>query len=367
MIVETLLSDNHGLSKTAQAGGLLSGLIGKVTQYVGNHIRPDDKIGSLIDIIGPGAIAVTMKALGLGWISWLLPLAMNVFHINITDIVGSIWDKLKSLLGGGKQVSSAQVDGIVASAFQDHDKPLTEDEAAKAKEELDKQKTAHELLRDARILKLALIQYRFDYETRIKQGQRSSKSSSSLLDLLSPRKAATSSLLSRVIGWIFKISLASAGLMVAGDVVNHLLDRPNALDNTMQHGKPVSGPSGSSTTPVSMPTTKQTKFKVNPGYTDQKKNQGGDWAENVSNDPVSIENMLIDFAKQVYSGLDGKEAYIRNAPGLQAIKDRIVTYNRASEGDSMVFIPKYLTSKKQIVDYFIDDVAETAPDQPLKA
>jgi hypothetical protein len=373
MIVETLLTDG-GLSKTAQAGGLLSSLVGKVSGYVGNHIRPDDKLGSLLDILGPGAITVTLRALGFGWLSWLVGLAMSVFHINVSDIVKSVWDKLKSLIGSdNKQITSAQVDSAVSSSFAEHDKPMTEAEAEEAKAKLDSQKafdsSAAQRLKDAQLMKLALIRLKKENKIITRRALAAGIApqmviSAGLRDILSPRKKATTSLLSTIISWVLKIGLASAGLMVAGDAVNKMVGRPNALDDSMKDGKPVSQPQQQQTA-VQGPVSKQTMFKVKSGYVDEKKNAGAsNWVESIPNEPGSIENMLIGFALQVYDGLNGKEAYVRGAPGFQVIRDRIITYNRNSEGDNFVFIPKYLTSKKQLVDYFIDDVAETVPKPP---
>lgn len=368
MIVETLLSDNSELSKTAQAGGLLSSLVSKVHEYVGNHIRPDDKVGSLMDILGPGVITITLRALGFGWLGWLVGMAMNIFHINISDIVKSVWDKLKGSLGtnGENQITSAHVDNAVSAAIQEHDKPMTEEEAEQAKVQLDKQKEANQRLRDAQLLKLALVQLKKDNEFFIRRALNAGIApqlvvSAGLLDILSPRKKAITSLLGTILGWVLKIGLAAAGLMVAGDVVNKMIGRPNAIDGSMKDGKTIDQPQQA----ISAPEPKQTKFKLNPSYNDQKHNQGNDrWVESIPNTESSIENLLIMYAQEVYSGLEGKEAYIRNTPGLQAIKDRIVMYNISSQGDNLVYIPRYFTSKKQIVDMFIDDVAENVPNTP---
>jgi hypothetical protein len=304
--------------------------------------------------------------LGFGWIGWLIALAMRVFHINVSEIVGSIWNTLKSSLSGGKQVSSAHIDEVVSSAVEEHSKPLTEDDAEKAKEELDKQKTAHRILRDAKFLKLALIEFkRENANMAVWAAPRRMVASPGLLDMLMGRQSTTKTLLSKILGWVFKISFASAGLMVAGDVVNKMIGRPNAWDGSYQAGKPTQQ---SAQQPAFVaPTPKQTKFPVNRTYNDVKHNQGNDrWTESIPNEESSIENLLIMYAQEVYDGLDGKEAYIRNTPGLQAIKDRIVSYNRASQGDNIVYIPRYLTSKKQIVDMFIDDVAANVPEGPQK-
>jgi hypothetical protein len=142
--------------------------------------------------------------------------------------------------------------------------------------------------------------------------------------------------------------------MVAGDVVNKFLNRPNAIDGTIQKGHPTETVSAA---PINV--SKQKKFPVKSGYVSEKYNIGESiWSEDISNDPGSIENMLIDFAKDVYDGLNGKENIIRTSPAFQVVKDRIVWYNHTSPRAPMVWLPRYFSSKKQIVDYFIDDVAD---------
>ena len=68
-----------------------------------------------------------------------------------------------------------------------------------------------------------------------------------------------------------------------------------------------------------------------------------------------------EIIKEVYQGLDGLESAIRSSPGFQVVAERITNFNQASEGNNVVILPSYFTSKKQIVDLFIDDVAEKAP------
>lgn len=360
LIVETLLSDG-GLSKTAQAGSIVSGLIDKVKNYFGSHVDPNDKAGSVLNILAPGVISMTFKAMGLGWLGLLFGLATNIFHINIAGILESIYGKIKSMITGDKQVTSAQVNEAVQSSVQEHTKPATEEEANQAAQLMDKKSTS-QLLRDARFLKLAMVEYDTLNSGLLKEA------APSFLSMFSSRKSTTANLLTKVLMWIFKVALASAGLMVAGDVINKFLGRPNALDGSMQGGKPTGTPSpGLFSAPEPAPAApanvaKQTRFPVSPSYKPSTKNVGGNnWTESVSNDKASIDAMLVQFAKDVYQGLDGLEAYIRTAPGFQVISDRILDYNHTAAGNAMVFIPTYFTSKKQIVDFFIDDVAENAP------
>jgi hypothetical protein len=348
MIVEAIASDPK-LYKTAEGGGLVMSLIDKVKGYVGNNIDPNDKAGSLINILGPGVIFTAFKAFGFGWLGLLISLAMRIFHIDVSGIVTSIWDKLKGMISGDKQVSSTQVDAMVQSAVQDHVKPATQEEADQAEQVL--KKSYDQMMRDARMVKLTMIEY----------STGKMKKEAGFLDLFNTRKMKTTNILTKVLGWIFKVSLASAGLMVAGDVVNKFLGRPNALDGSVQKGKPVQQDSSSSAPPAAvMPVTSQTKFKANTAYKVEHNNTGVSWTEPVSNNEGAIGTMLVGFAKDVYSGLDGKESIIQGTAGFQAIADRITFFNRNATGSQVVFIPPEFHSKKQMVDYFIDDVAEKA-------
>jgi hypothetical protein len=353
MIVETLLADD-GLSKTAQAGGVVSNLITKVKGYIGNQINPDDKAGSLLNLIAPGAISMAFKAMGFGWLGILFGLALRIFHIDVAGILESIYGKIKSLITGDKQTTSQQVDEIVSSSVQEHVKPATEDEANQAAQALNA--SSSQLLRDAKFLKLAMVEFEESSLQMTKEA--------GLLSLFSSRKGTTVNLLVKVLGWIFKVALASAGLMVAGDVINKFLGRPNALDGSVQRGRPVGETSApAAATPVVSRST-QTRFKPNPSYRNTQYNTSTTWIENMPNNDLSIETMLVNFAKEVYQGLDGLEATVRASPVFQVVKDRIVQYNRLSQGDNWIMIPNYFTSKKQIVDFFIDDVAEAAGSTP---
>lgn len=339
LIAEIILSDTQGLSKTAEEG-IGSQFISRVHQYFSNSIKPEDKTGSIINLLAPGLISTAFRALGFGWLGFLFGIAMRVFHIDVSGIIESIWGSLKSELSGGKQMTSAQVDGIVNSAVETHTKPATQEEADKASQTYQLQSVN---FRDVKILKLALIDYAKVECGIIKR--------STLLDLFSSQKMKTASVLSRVLSLFFKVALASAGSMVVGDAILHYLGRPNALDNTMQHGKPVAEQA------VPAMISKQTKFKVNPSYHDTSKTS---WVENVSNTKGGIESMVLNFAKEVYQGLDGLDSVIRNTAGFQAIVDNILWHNHTASGGPIVFIPNMFTSKKMMVDHFIDDVAEKA-------
>jgi hypothetical protein len=259
------------------------------------------------------------------------------------------------MIGSGKKTSSAEIDAAAEATTQEFSKPPTAEEESEGTKALqqnqapsqaaDDQKvySSLELLNDARMFRLAII----DYET---QSLRLTKDGVvKTAGLFGSTKSKGTSLLGKIFGWIIKLALASAGLMVAGDVANEAFGQPSALSGTYQRGQEAPSPAA----PVG-PKSTQTKFPSK-----------GDGALPSSmpivNNAQNIENMLIQFTKDVYSGLDGKEGLIRNSPAFQAVKDNIAWYNIHNEGSAITFLPGNFKSKKQLVDYFIDDVAKSAP------
>lgn len=344
LIVEAIVEDDRFYKK----GGRLTSLIDGVKTYVGNNIDPNDKAGSLMNILGPGVIFQAFSSLGFGWLGALISLSVRIFHIDVASMVRSIWDQLGQLIQGDRQVSSAQVDSIVQNVAQDHMHPVTQEDAAAAHQLLTKS-NYDELMRDARLIKLTMIGY----------VSGDLKKEAGFFDVLSKKKKNTTNILARVFGWVIKVGLASAGLMVAGDVVNKFLDRPNAFDGSVQDGKPVGRPSELSNAPINPPTT-QTKFKVKPSYHPENLNNNSPWTVGMTNTVSNINAMLTQFTKDVYDGLDGKESIIAGTAGFRAVADRIAFFNRGSLNSPQTWIPSEFKSKKQMVDYFIDDVAEKA-------
>ncbi len=310
--------------KTAQADSFVSGLSSTVSSYISGHIDPNDKVGSLANILAPGAFAVFLTALNFPKIGFLVGLLMNIFHVDVAGIVRSIWADLMPHLDKNGKVSSGMIDQAVSSAVSSVGGSLGATSES-----------------DVRLLKIALISYA------------ANPRSQSWYDKLTERNGKAIGIFGRIVSWIFKIAFASAGLMIAGDIINKFVGRPNAIDGTLQHGKEVA---------PSAYTPKQTKFKVNTSYHDEKMNSQEPWQENIQNDLSSIEEMLADFVQEVYDVKDRQ--LILGSTSLKMIADKIAWYNHASEGAPMIFLPKYFTSKKQIADYIIDDVAERSPQTP---
>ncbi len=151
------------------------------------------------------------------------------------------------------------------------------------------------------------------------------------------------SILSKIVKFIFTALFAGAASTAAVGVAKKV----NVLDMVK--------PETSKEAPASTFQSTQTKFKINPKYKDIL--QTIPWVETTTNNEKSIEQMLVRFAKEVYEGLNGLENKMISLPAFQTVKQSIVLNNRDAVGDNIVILPQIYKSKKQVVDYFIDDLA----------
>lgn len=351
MIIDAIVEE-PSIIKEAGASEVIMSLVGKVRDYIASKIRPDHKAEDLLNLLAPGVISTVFSIFGKTWIGILFGLATSVFKINIGGIVLSLYNTVKSLISGGKQTTSSEVDSAVADAVKSNAQPLSSEDEAKAIQTLEQNKnsTASDVgrrLRDARAVKLAMVTYRDNQENIHK-----------VAGLLSfgGLQGKIIGILITLFGYVFKIALSAAGFMVAGDVINSYVGKAQGLLPSFT-GTSTSSP------PISPPVTStQTRFKLNPSYKDIRHNTGdATWAEGFMNTTEGISDMLVQFTKEVYVGLNDLGDFIKSMPTFKSLVNGIETFNSSAAGSSVVFIPRGYTTKKQLVDLFIDDVAEKAP------
>lgn len=341
LLVETVLAEPRFHKKA----GMLTDVLSQVKDYFASKIDHEHPVTSVLNLLAPAGISFLFSSLGFGKFGLLLGLLTSVFHVDVVGMIKSLYEKVREMISGGGKVSSSQIDQAVNTTIAEHNStPPTAEEAQEGYRALQQRQQAPaqaddgkvysslELLDDAKMISLALINYE-------KENMRLTKTAdfSSFMRGFGTTKAKGGSLLGKILGWIFKLALTAGGLMIAGDVINHFLG----------------GGSGGSSSP-STPS--------GPGTTQNKYHLIGDSPipreMPVTNTPDNIGNMIVQFAKDVYAGLDGKESLIQNTAGFKAIKQKISWTNMYNPGSSSVMIPPMFTSKKQLVDYFIDDVAK---------
>ena len=269
---------------------------------------------------------------------------MNVFHVDAYGILTSLFNKVKGMISGNKKVAPSEIDEAVNSTIQEHATEVSPEQAQEGYQALQKMQanqqaddgkvySSLELMHDAKMIRLAMMQY--EYETL--RLTKTAVNKGSFLSGFTGTRAKGTNIIAKIFGWVFRIALGSAGLMIGGDLIRHFVG--------MDH------PSEQEVPPPQGPTSSQTKYKLI-GDTPLPRQMP------LSNTPDNIGNMIVQFAKDVYSGLDGKENLIRNTPGFRAIKEKIVWNNVYNPGSRTTMMPAAFTSKKQIVDYFIDEVAK---------
>ena len=360
MIVEAIIADPTIIVKQADMGGSVLTLMNKIKDYFATKF-PDtstSKVDDVLQFITPGAIFTLLRYLTSPWIAGIVTLSQQVFNINVVGIIKSIYDNIKSLISTGKLISSQQIDSAVSSAVDSNHSAVDEESVAKQLQNM--KKGSHDVkqqLRDVRLIKIASISY---------QEGKFNKTAG----LASEMQSKLINILSKLFSLIIKILLGSAGFVVAGDVIKKFLgiddkeDAPGSTDS-----KPGAASNffsslfhKSEPPPVAVYVAKQTKFKVNPSYQNKQYNVGEDtWAEGFVNNNSGISDMLVQFAKEVYGGLSGLENSIKSTPTFTEVVRTIEFFNRTAAGSSVVFLPRIFRTKKQIVDLFIDDVAEKAP------
>lgn len=289
--------------------------------YFDEHMQSlnpnENKLEKIISLIAPGGLFLIFRALGLGKLGFVVGLAMEVFHIDVGSIINSVWSSLKPHLENNQPVSTDQVTNAVNSAVN--------------------QETPTEPIQ-AHFHNIKLFSLALDLQEKemLKLSNHIIKNAANL------SQGATTSILKVIIKYLFLAGLASAGFMVAGDVINKVTGRGNAIDHTL----PQSG-SETTSTPI---TTKQTKFTV-------KNDEPLPSSLSASNNQASIQNVLINFAKETYNGLDDKDSIIASSPAFKNVLRDIVWYNSSFQGSPTIYFPSNYTSKKKLVDFFIDDVA----------
>jgi len=348
LIIIDALFNNYQIFKEAD-GDLTSNLSG-LTEKIQNYLKSkglldsDNKLESLMKALEPEFIYLTLSAIGIPFIGMAFALAINVFDIDVHSIFKSVYDAIVPSLQSNSKVSPGTVDAVAQQAAQTQNTPIPEDEnivnIMKNKFEDLNKKIGLGSSKEIRYLEISLL----TNNEIIKNAQLS------FISRLFARKTLTTGIVGGIVGWIFKIILGAFGFMVASDAIKEVIKpkSPSASTEKISDGN----------TPQVLPryNSKQHKFDPNPSYTEIAASDKP-WIENFPNNDSGIEQMLISFAKEVYQGLNDKDSIIRSSPIFQKIVDNISYYNRSASGSPFTFVPRNLNSKKQIVDYFIDEVA----------
>jgi hypothetical protein len=329
LIIDALLSEPNELRKNASFIGDFGSMI---ESYFSAKIDKENPIPSVINLLGPGVLWSAFKAMGFGRLGFFLGLLMNVFDIDVDKLLEPLLSEVRGMVQKGVPISSAQVSAFADQAAQQFTGANADDGVY----------SSATLIHHAKILKLAIIDFEQQNLRLMKEEYDFSQSHLYKMAGRAEIKEKSTSLLAKIIGFIITVILMSAGLLVAGDAIRTLFKEPPSHE------------AGTRQQEAAGPVTTQTKFKpkqASPIIRNM----------NMTNNPQNIEAILLQFAKESYDGLDGQEGTITSTPGFQAVKNRIAWFNSDHPNSTIITIPPEYTSKKQIVDNFIDEVAKESP------
>lgn len=345
LIIETLVSDPK-MTKTAQeVGGIVSSIVHKVKDYVGDHIDKHNKVASVINLLTPGILSI----MGFPVIGFIVKIAESWFGLNIGKIFEDLASEVKSLILGGAQTTSSAVENLVHRVVSGNAGGAPTQEEFEAAQH----KKLSMTLRDAQIYKATII-------GMMNNDMAKNAQILSTLGRFIGLKSTTTSALSKIIGWILKVILASAGFMVADDAIHSIMGTPAAQIPGEPTDRSAGRPTAKSTEPsVQIPVSTQTVFKVNPEYSEERMNIRDRWIEPVPSQRIG--NEIVQWAKEIYPDLkDVNNDEIMNTVGFKKAVETIEDYNSTNTSD-ITFMPLMFTSRKKVVDLFIDELAQKAP------
>ncbi len=317
-----------------QAGFSPTDIAEGVKSFVSQHIDQNDKMGSLINFLAPAGISMLFSHFKFDKLGLLFGFLASAMHIDLTGMFTSLSSSLKSLVSA----SGTSTDSIKSAIQIVIDKFMPTPE-----------KTAFDKSLEDEIRIVALAELR-------KEGIGGS--------LFTPGSAisyavftAVKSIAAKLFGWVFPLLFSACGFLVAGDAANALIGRPSAFTGTLRpdankpSGSVSTSPSGS-VAPASVPKGNLPNLKPNPSYSPE--THSSTWGEHYPVNQGSVENMLLDFADDVYDDLKPFESQIKNSRAFKAVTESILDYNNLN--DQVTFIPRGFKSKKQIVDLFLRDL-----------
>lgn len=347
LVLETLLSEDL-MIKNAQSG-MVSSLVEKVKSLISSHIDPNDKVGSVVNMLAPGLL----WGLGFPITSIILEIAESWFGLNIANILRDVGSEIKSLVTGGHKPSSSEVEGIASRAVQSN----AGGEPTQSQFENAMQHPLNAVtslfssnslsLREARLYKMALLHIR-DNDLIKTAGILST------LGRFVGLKTYTTSALASIIKWVVVTLLATVGLLAVDDAAHSIVGSPSKTD--------FSGPSSHDaerpTTTVTLPASTQTVFKVNPSYQEERFNATKHWIESVP--PTHIGDEIVQWTHDIYPDTKSLVDEIKSTSGFNQVVQAIENYNN-NNTLNITFMPPDFTSRKKVVDAFMDELAHKAP------
>lgn len=313
-LIENSQLESHGSILDLITGGL-GGLGGDIHGFVQNNLV-NPKGGNFVAHILNLFIAYVLGRKNI--LYGLLWGIANAMGINIQGILNSLVSGVASLLGQGKQIAASDVDSVGTNIISSQGGDYSQ--------------------ADDTIINMAAY----------RPGMRYYGSSGWMSKLGKPRLFG---LIVRILGWILKAFLFSAGLMIGGKMIAHFMgiSKPESEEAMQKENGPTQPASIESvpTSPVGLkPSGAGTKYHQNDEYTT--------WIVPLQG---SIADTLVSWATEIYPQLRGKENLIRSTPSFNIMVNKL-SEAKSSNSQNYLMMPKGVHRRIDIVNGFAGDVAK---------
>ncbi len=343
IVIEALLYDEQ-IIKNASG---LSSVADYIKNYVKSQYDPARPVASVLNILGPSILS----AFGFKWLGFLLGLSKMVFGVNFTGIFQSIINKLKSTLESGKKISPSETKSIVDSAVHSGFQTGVENTSNLSK--LQSGASVDTDLKNSIFIKKLSIdlsnKFNNDPNLIIKEAFIGKLLGGSV-------KSKTAGIFSKLIGWLVRVVLYTAGFLGAGALVSGISGKNS---NPKQKGiLPTKEEENEVNSTTSLPPIKSHSLKLDSSHSnlmqEHKNDQYNIWIE--KNKAGSIKEQLAQWAIDLYPDLKAHKDLIFQSANFNSIFTLFTSKNK--DNASLIVVPDEFSSVKEIADRFVGDIAE---------
>ena len=304
------------------------------------YFRQESDSTSLSELLAPKIIyPVTNSCIKGKKSEQFIALALSILNKKLSDLISSSCSVILPLASSNSNISSTEINEAISGVVNQFFNIKT----ATAKE------TSFLSLKD-RFIRLSLINYQLmkladdadEYKEKI--------------------SVAVASYFKKLLPLIFKVGL---GLSGNNNFSSYATPTAKEKAPTTSSDKEPSVWEKFKQKFSSKPVSHQTLFKISSQYRDVKIDEDDPWrVYGVSNDYNSIKDMLTRWTHEVYDGVS--DFALQNSLLFEKQVLNIMKFNIYIDVN-FIYIPEPFRSKKETVDFFIDEVAEIYSGKPLSS
>lgn len=360
ILLEKLAIMEIGLSKTAGLMDELGGLGSSIKSEVASVVGEKGIASTLEEYLATGVI---MKMLG-PW-GWVISIAASMLGFDIGSFIGSIIDYVKNKIKSGESISLDDVNSAGKSLAESHAGSLMADDGLNTTASNDMLIFLRNAEKEEILMKLAAPGYFGAANEAIPFfGGKGGMLGRIFGGLFSTRggKSKILMIIAGIIVWVIKSVLLGAGVVGAGKLINHLVnkDKPINENTNSQNSTQETQESQTQQTHFNIPAAIPNSFKSSGDGNQYHINDGSSmWIVPLLNKDVA--KTLIWWTISIYPELKGHESEFSSSPSFNNMASLLNTQIDPNHPE-YVKIPPGLHTRKEVIDRFAGEAKIQASD-----